>query len=147
MEEYIMTIVWAVIFVLTIIIEAETAELVSIWFMPGALIALVLSLFDVKTWIQWTVFIAVSAILLILAKTVFRKKLLKSVNKEKTDTDLRIGKTAIVTEQIKNVEAVGSVKVNGNIWTARMENDSDTAMPGDKVVIVKISGVKLICKK
>ena len=143
MEEYIMTIVWAVIFVLTIIIEVETAELVSIWFMPGALIALVLSLFDVKTWIQWTVFIVVSAILLILAKTVFRKKLLKSVNKEKTNTDLLIGKTAIVTEQIKNVEA----KVNGNIWTARMENDSDTAMPGDKVVIVKISGVKLICRK
>lgn len=147
MEEYIMTIVWAVIFVLTIIIEVETAELVSIWFMPGALIALVLSLFDVKTWIQWTVFIVVSAILLILAKTVFRKKLLKSVNKEKTNTDLLIGKTAIVTEQIKNVEAVGSVKVNGNIWTARMENDRDTAMPGDKVVIVKISGVKLICRK
>ena len=143
-----MTIVWGVIFVLTIIIEAETAELVSIWFMPGSVIALILSIYDVKTWIQWTVFIAVSAILLILAKTVFRKKLIKSSsNLEKTDTDLLIGKTAVVVEQINNVEAVGSVKVNGNTWTARMENENDTALPGDKVVVVKITGVKLICRK
>lgn len=147
MSEYVMALVWGVIIVLSIFIEVQTDELVSIWFMPGAVVALVISLFDTEVWVQWTVFVVLSAILLILSKTVLKKKLMKNVGKEKTDTDLLIGKTAIVYEDINNIEAVGSVKVCGNIWSARMEEDTDIASVGEQVTIVAISGVKLICKK
>lgn len=147
MGDYVMTIVWGAVFILTLLVEAQTAELVSIWFMPGALVSLILSLFKVETWVQCVVFIAVSAVLLILAKTVFRKRLMKKVGKEKTDIDLLIGQVAIVEEQIKNIEAVGTVKLKGQLWTARMTDDGDTALPGERVIVESISGVKLICRR
>ncbi len=141
------SIFWAVAFVLTIIVEITTTELVSIWFMPGALASLILSFFDIKPWVQWVVFITLSGILLIFAQTVFRKKILKSIGKEKTDTDLLIGKVARVEEDIINANETGTVRINGQIWTARMSNDSESASVGEFVIIKKISGVKLICDK
>lgn len=147
MEEYIMTIIWAAIFVGAIFLEAETAEMIAVWFMPGALISLVLSIFKVELWIQLVVFVAVSAILLALAKTIFRKKLLKNVGQEKTDTDLLIGKAARVEEDIVNSEEKGAVKVGGQIWSARMADETEIAVAGETVIIEKISGVKLICRR
>ena len=147
MGEYIMTIIWAVIFVGAIFLEAETAEMIAVWFMPGALISLVLSIFKVELWIQLVVFVVVSAILLVLAKTIFRKKLLKNVGQAKTDTDLIIGKAVKVEEDIVNSEEKGAVKVGGQIWSARMANGEETAVAGETVIIESISGVKLICKR
>ena len=68
-----MTIVWAVVFVAALWIEAETAEMVAIWFLPAAIVGLVLSFFDITWWVQCVVFVVLSAILLILAKTVLKK--------------------------------------------------------------------------
>ena len=147
MGEYTMTIVWAVVFVAAIWIEAETAEMISIWFMPGAIAALVLSLFKVDLWIQGIVFVALSALLLILARVFLKKYLFKKVGREKTDTDLLIGRQVKVEEDIDNAEGTGAVKVGGQIWTARMTNDGERAEVGEFVVVESISGVKLICRK
>ena len=121
--------------------------MVAMWFMPGAITALVLSLFDLEWWIQLVVFIAMSAIFLVLAKTVLKKYLKKRVGQEKTDTDLLIGRAARVEEDIVNADECGAVKINGQIWTARMSNDAETAVKGDMVVIESICGVKLICRR
>lgn len=146
MGEYVMTIVWAVIFVSALIIESQTAELVAIWFVPGSLMSLTLSLCNVAEWIQWVVFLAVSAVLLIMALTKFRKMLLRNFGKEKTDTDLLIGQTALVIERIDNAAMTGAVKVDGKEWSARMADDCETAEIGEFVSIESISGVKLICR-
>ena len=142
-----MTVIWAVVLVASIWIEAETSELISIWFMPGAIAALVLSLFDVKQWIQCVVFVVCSAVLLVIARTLLKRYMIKKVGSEKTDTDLLIGRHVKVEEAIDNAEETGAVKVNGQIWSARMVNDGETAAVGDFVVVDSISGVKLICKK
>ena len=147
MEAYVMTIIWAVVFVAAIWVEAETSELIAIWFMPGALAALVLSLNHVPEWIQGTVFIGVSALLLLIARVFLKKYIVKKVGQEKTDTDLLIGRQAKVEEDIDNSEEKGAVKVNGQIWSARMTDDNETASAGEIVIIESISGVKLICKK
>ena len=88
MEPYIMPIVWVAVLVVSLIVEVQTAELVAVWFIPGALTSLLLSLVGVDEWIQWLVFLVVSAVLLVLAFTVFRKRFLKNHGKEKTDIDL-----------------------------------------------------------
>ena len=147
MEGYVMTLVWAVVFVAAIWIEAETAEMVSIWFMPGALVSLVLSLFNVEEWIQCVVFVAMSSLLLVIARVFLRKYLFKKVGKEKTDTDLIIGRQVKVEEDIDNSEEKGAVKVGGQIWSARMSSDSEKAHAGEFVEVESISGVKLICKR
>ena len=141
------SIFWASVLLFSISTEIATTELVAIWFMPGALASLIMSFFDVKPWILWVTFLVISTIFLILAKTVIRKKFFKNVGKEKTDTDLLIGKRAKVEEDIDNANEVGAVKINGQIWSARMEDDNDTAAAGEFVIIKRISGVKLICSK
>ncbi len=147
MEPYVMTIVWAVLFIAALAIEAQTAELVAIWFVPGILTSLILSFCGVDGWIQWLVFAAISVVLLTLAFTVFRKKLLKNHGSEPTDTDLLLGREARVEEDIDNALMTGAVKIDGKVWSARMAEDGDRASVGEFVTVEKISGVKLICKR
>jgi membrane protein implicated in regulation of membrane protease activity len=137
---------WAAFFLGALFIEAQTAELIAVWFVPGALASLILSTFNVDIWIQWVVFAVISAILVVLALTIFRKKLLRNFGKEKTDTELLIGKTALVTERIDNDAMTGAVKVDGKEWSARMSDNCEYAEVGEFVEIESISGVKLICR-
>ena len=146
MEEYVMTIVWVAIFVVSIGIEAATAELVAIWFLPGTIVSLILSLFGAAEWVQGVVFAAISIVLFVLAFTVIRKRILKKSD-AKTDLDLLIGQRARVEEDINNPEMRGAVKIDGKIWSARMTDDSETAEIGEYVIVESISGVKLNCKK
>ncbi len=147
MEPYVMTLVWVSMFIAALVIEAQTAELVAIWFLPGILVSLILSFFEVDQLIQWAVFAAISAVLLTLAFTVFRKRLLKNHGSEPTDIDLLLGKDALVTENINNPLMQGAVKIDGKEWSARMTDDSETAEVGEFVTVESISGVKLICKR
>ena len=141
-----MPIVWVAVLVVSLIVEVQTAELVAVWFIPGALTSLLLSLVGVDEWIQWLVFLVVSAVLLVLAFTVFRKRFLKNHGKEKTDIDLLVGQTAKVIERIDNADMTGAVKVGGKEWSARMADDCETAEVGEFVEIESVSGVKLICR-
>ena len=147
MEEYVMAIVWASVFLIALFFEAQTAELVAIWFVPGAIVSLILSIVGVPEWIQWIVFAAMSVVLFTLAFTIFRKKLLKNHASEPTDTDILIGKEARVEEDIDNAAMTGTVKIDGKLWTARMAFDSEKATVGEFVTVESISGVKLICKR
>jgi membrane protein implicated in regulation of membrane protease activity len=146
MDQIVMTIMWAAFFFGALFIEAHTAELIAVWFVPGTLAALILATCGVPEWIQWIVFAAVSAILVTLALTVFRKRLLKNYGREKTDTDLLIGQTASVIERIDNSDMTGAVKVDGKVWSARMVDDCETAEVGEFVVVEAIVGVKLMCR-
>ena len=147
MEPYTMTIIWAVLFVIALVLEIQTAELVSIWFTPGILVALIMSFFDTDPWVQTLVFGAISVVLLTLAFTVFRKKILKNHGSEPTDTDLLLGKDATVVSDIPADLGVGEVKIDGKIWSARMEKESESASAGERVTVERIEGVKLICRR
>lgn len=139
-----MQYVWLGVMVLAIIIEATTSTLVSIWFIPSAIISLILALCKVDLWIQITVFVVVSALLLICTRK-FVEKLLKKNKTEHTNLDAVIGQSAVVTERISNVEETGAVKIMGKEWTARSVDDSVFEI-GDVVTVDEIRGVKLICK-
>ena len=147
MEPYYMTLVWVALFISALVIEAQTAELVAIWFLPGILVSMILSFFEVGELVQWIVFAAISAVLLTLAFTVFRKKLLKNHGSEPTDTDLLLGKEALVIEDINNPLMKGAVKIDGKEWSARMVDDTQTATVGEFVTVESVSGVKLICRR
>lgn len=147
MEPYVMTVVWAALFIIALVIEAQTAELVAVWFLPGILVSLILSFFEISEPIQWAVFGAISAVLLTLAFTVFRKRILKNHGSEPTDTDLLLGRDARVVMDIDNAIMQGEVKIDGKVWSAKMAADSETAKVGEFVTVESISGVKLICKR
>ena len=144
--ELLLPFLWFSVILLTLAIESQTADLVSIWFAPGAFVAMILAFCDVHIGIQLAAFAGVTILGLILAFTLIRPRV-KSKNKvEKTNADALAGKTALVEETIDNAAPTGVVKINGQLWTARAENPADKPAKGDWVEIVRVEGSKLICK-
>ncbi len=136
-------IFWAIVAVIALLIEAMTAELVSCWFAPSALVAMILSPFVKQIWIQVLVFLGLSILLLAVGRGLLKKKL--AVRKTNLNADSLIGKTGVVQEPINNVSETGSVKIAGLVWTARSVNGEEIP-EGAVVVIREIQGVKLICE-
>ena len=140
-----MVFVWLFVIVAAIVIEISTVDLVSIWFIPSACVAMILSLCKVQAWIQIVVFLAVFFVLMIFLKPVFKKNLgLKIVP---TNADALIGQQAVVIESINNLHAKGQVKIRGQVWTARSAEEGVTYEEGTVVNVLAIEGVKLICNQ
>ncbi|MGN0554875.1 MAG: NfeD family protein [Candidatus Fimenecus sp.] len=136
-----LTVIWIVLLVLFLILEAATVQLVSAWFALGALCALLANLCGVGVVWQVVLFLVVSAICLIATRPLVKKMTATKI--QKTNADRCIGAEAVVLEEINNLKSTGLVKAMGNTWTARSEDGS--VIPKDAVVVVrKMEGVKLI---
>ena len=64
---------WIGTFVFLVIVEASTAQLVTIWFAVGAIGALIANVLNAQDWLQWVVFVAVSLITLIATRPLVKK--------------------------------------------------------------------------
>lgn len=139
-----LTIFWLVAVIVLGVIEAATVNLVTIWFALGALAALISSVFNGPLWLQLLLFLAVTALTLVITRPLLKKYFNKNSHKP-TNADMAIGKQAVVTEAVDNVSGSGAVKCMGKDWSARSENGQ--AIPvGTIVTVVKIEGVKLIVR-
>ena len=104
-------IVWFVLMVIFIILEANTVTLVSTWFAAGALAALIASLLDAQLWLQMVLFFVVSILLLLSLRPITKKHFTPKLTK--TNLDSVIGSEGFVTATIDNVMATGEVIVQG----------------------------------
>jgi membrane protein implicated in regulation of membrane protease activity len=133
---------WLIILAVFLLIEIITLGLTTIWFAGGSLVSFFLSLFVDNVILEITVCLIVSFLLLFFTRPIAKKYFNKQ--RVKTNIDLLIGKDAKVTEVIDNLNATGWVMLNGQEWMARALND-DTIIPvGERVIVRKVSGVKLI---
>jgi membrane protein implicated in regulation of membrane protease activity len=136
-----MLIAWIVLLIVLVVVEASTAQLVTIWFAFGSFVALMANLFHASVWLQITLFVVVSLVSLAATRPLVKKFTKRS--RTPTNADMVIGKSALVVEEINNSLATGLVKVNGVTWTARSSDNS--VIPKEATVSVeKIEGVKLI---
>ena len=138
--------IWIAVLALSLIVEAFTDQLISIWFAPGAIVATIMDFFKAPLYLQVLVFLVIS----ILGIAVLRRlitKYLKPNASARTNIDAIIGEKCVVTERIDNFAGCGQVKVHGQIWSARGVNEDDTFEVGEVLSVVAIEGVKLICKK
>lgn len=140
MAQYMLAF-WIVALVAFVVIEALTAQLVTIWFAVGSVAALIAEMLGAEVWLQWTIFVAVSAIVLVATRPFVKKFTKQKV--QPTNADRCIGEIAVVTEKIDNIAGKGAVKINGIEWSARTQS-GETVEEGSKVKVVKIDGVKLI---
>ena len=139
-----MYIVWICAAVLFGIFEALTVQLVSVWFAVGALGALVSSFAHTDFKVQVIVFIALSILSLIATRPLVKR--FTKTKLQSTNADRCLNKTAVVIEEIDNLNAKGQVKVNGNIWSARSIDDK--IIPENTLVkVLKIEGVKVIVEE
>lgn len=135
---------WIALIVAFLVIEAVTVQLVTIWFTVGAIGALIANVLHTEIWVQVLVFVAVSAITLLLTRP-FVKRFTEQ-HKVPTNADRYIGKQAVVVEPIDNIHAKGAVTVGGLEWTARTKDGSNIGK--DEIVTIEsIEGAKLIVKK
>ena len=136
-----MEILWLILLVAFAIVEGVTVSLVSVWFIGGAAAALIAALCGAEVWLQVVLFFGVSIVLLLCLRPL-SKRLLKQ-KKVATNADSNIGKEAIVTEEIDNLQGKGAVKIAGVEWSARSEDGS--VIEKDAVVrILRIEGV-MVC--
>ena len=134
-------IVWLALLIIFAVAEAATVGLTSVWFAIGSLGALVCALAGGNIWLQLGIFIVLSLVCLVALRPLAKKYLNTRV--EPTNADRVIGREAVVTEDIDNVESAGAVAVGGKVWTARSENGEPIEV-GSIVTVLRIEGVKLI---
>ena len=138
-----MVYVWLGLIVAFIVIEAATVNLVSIWFIGGAVAGLVCAILGAPGLLQFAVFILVSAVLLALLRPLLKKYL--RVKPVRTNADRLVGQEALVTEAIDNLQETGAIRINGVLWTAKSADE--TQIPaGTRVVIERIEGAKVYVK-
>ncbi|MBP3328606.1 MAG: NfeD family protein [Clostridia bacterium] len=122
-----------------LVIEALTVGLVSIWFVPGAIIAAILSVWVKNFYIQLAVFLVISGITMFLSKKFFKKT--KS-EKLAESNDLLIGKTALAKTDISATD--GKVIVGDVYWRAVSENQINE---GEYVTVTAVNGNTLTVTK
>ena len=135
---------WVLVITISFIAEILTAQLVSVWFVAGGVLALIVSLFTSSLIIQISIFLLTSLFMILLIRP-FVKNMLK-FKIEQTNSASLIGTVATVTETINNQENKGSVRAGGLIWSAR-SRDGGLIKINESVKIDSISGVKLIVHK
>lgn len=136
-------IVWAILIVVAIIVELSTVTLTSIWFAIGAVVALLLAIFDVGPLWQVLSFIVISALLLLATRPLAKKLNEKDVIK--TNSDKIISMIGVVTKEIA-VGEIGEVKVNLELWRA-ISADSTPIKVGEQVIINSLNGNKVLVSR
>ena len=136
-----MIVLWILAAVVFIAAELVTVAMVSIWFVAGALAALILAALGAAVWLQIVVFLAVSGALFALLYP--RLKHFVGRNRQATNADMVLGETCVVTRRIDNLAETGAVSVGGKVWSARTVG-GETVEEGELVRAVEIRGVKLL---
>ena len=137
-------LLWICLLIGAIAIEAMTMGLTSIWFAGGALAALLLERLGAGIYLQISVCLVVSLVLLYFTRPVA----VKYFNKDRVKTNLEgfIGKQAVVTETIDNLKGTGHAILDGKEWSAKSADDEVVFREGEIVKVLEIQGVKLIVK-
>ena len=144
-ENLNMAVVWLIAMVVLLVVEGLVPGLISIWFALGALAALLAAALHAPLWLQFVWFIVVSIAALVVTRPLVKKYVNSRV--KPTNADMIIGKECVVTERIDNLHGTGAATVGGKTWTARMEDDSQSAEVGEVLSVLRIEGVKLIVRK
>lgn len=133
-------IVWFVLLILFLLVEAGTVAMVSAWFAAGSLAAMVASLLHAPVWLQLLLFVIVSGALLLALRPLVRKVLNPRLTK--TNVDSVVGSQGLVTIPIDNIAATGQVKLGAMEWSARSTSGA-VIEAGTLVEVDRVEGVKV----
>ena len=133
---------WMFWILLAVILAAGEVMSVSFFLAPFAVGALLGGLADLAgagAVVAFVVFLVSSGLLFGIVRPIARRHL-RTPAQLRTGTAALIGRTAIVTELIDNVAGSGSVKLDGELWTARAYEDDEVIAAGRRVHVVEIKG-------
>lgn len=132
---------WLGIFIVALLFEFVTADMVSIWFSLAAIPSFILALLNVSPFVQIIVFVILAIVLLVLTRPVVLKYF--KTNEIKTNVDAIIGSIGTCTEKIV-INEIGHVKIKNQTWSAI---SNQTIEVDDHIRVLDIEGVKLVVEK
>ena len=132
-------LLWLLAAVILAVGEMLTLSFFIAPFAVGALAAALVSGIGFGGVAPWVVFIAVSAILLVALRPLARAHG-RTPPSLRTGTAALAGRDAMVLERIANAEGVGTIRLDGEIWTARAYLDDEVIEAGEHVQVVEIRG-------
>lgn len=132
---------WLGLFVVALIIEIITSDMISIWFSLASIPSFIIALLNGHLIWQIISFIIFTACLLLLTRPVVKKYL--KTNEIKTNVDAMIGMIVTVVKEIKPNE-IGRVVVRAIDWAAISK---DTISVGEHARVLDVDGNKLIVEK
>ena len=121
MEPYMMAYVWIALAIVMVLVEITTVQLVSVWFMVGALCAALTTLFTDSIVIQLAVFVGVSLLALLVTRPLVRR-LKENRVQLRTNIDRLPGEKGVMLKPVENTESVGQAKVLGKVWSVKTDN-------------------------
>ena len=139
-----MMIFWLVVLIVAIGVEVYSLGLTSIWFAGGALVSILAAILHAPIYLQIILFFLVSMVLLVFTRPVAVRYFNK--DRVKTNVESMVGRQAVVTGEIDNLQGIGQVTVGGQEWSARSVDEGLRIPVGSVVNVVSISGVKLVVK-
>lgn len=139
-----LTIGWALLFLLSLIIELATPQLLTVWFLFGSATALIADILGFSGEVQIVAFFIVSAITAAISVPYLTKA--KASKSDETTFKQIIGEKAKVVEDLQNITGEGRVVVKGVYWAAE-EIDKINVKEGQIVEIIDVKGAKLIVRK
>ena len=130
-------LVWLIAAVILGIGEIATAAFLLAPFAGGALLAVLVAAIGGGAFAQWAVFLVASVALLMALRPLARSHR-RMPPQLRTGTAALVGKSATVTERV-SLEG-GSIRIDGDTWTARPYDEDAVFEPGARVSIVEIRG-------
>lgn len=138
-------IIWAAITLIALLIEVLTLGFAVICFAFGALAACLVAFVGLNAVVQLATFSVVTIVTLITIRPVVLRYLARSQTSIETNVNALVGQHATVTQEIRNGE--GRVSIDGDDWRAKIEDESDIVLIGQKVEIIRVESVILIVKR
>ena len=135
------TAIWFWMAIIFTVIEMETFAFISAWFVVGAFVAMIVSIFIPSVIVQAIIFIAVSIILMIVLRS-YALDNIRNKTVRKNNIDELIEMPCIVMQDISGYE-LGEVKLQGKLWRSRSESGT-TYKEGERPNVLRIDGNTII---
>jgi len=136
MDAWVLWLIAAVIFAIG---EIASMGFFLAPFAGGALVAALVAAVGAPDAASWVAFLLVSLALLALLRPLARSHR-RMPARLRTGTAALVGRSAVVVERISNTEAVGCVRLEGELWTARAFDEDEVFEAGARVQVVDIKG-------
>ncbi|WP_297521224.1 NfeD family protein [uncultured Clostridium sp.] len=135
--------IWLFVIIIAVILDFATSDFIFAGFGVGAILALILSVFEISIPIQIITFGVVGALFIFAIYPIIKKKIKKENLGTKVMEANYIGQTVILD---KDITTEILMKFEGIYWTFKNTED-ESIKKGDTAEITGISGNKLLIKK
>jgi membrane protein implicated in regulation of membrane protease activity len=132
-------VLWLIVAVIFGVGEIATLGFFLAPFAGGALVAAIVAAAGAPAVAAWLVFLAVSVALLAGLRPIARRHR-SQAPMLRTGTAALVGRSGTVVERIVNDEAVGCVRIEGELWTARAYDEDEVIEAGTRVQVLEIRG-------